>query len=115
MAGAFGESTLKTIDLPLVYPRLAAVFSPASFVLGADLDGELPSPFAYLIDMDVFLMTEARAPFAVEHSGLVTWRATSEFLVQAGYKLVFGSYPGGPDGFRTQWHILPLLDFQWAF
>ena len=53
-------------------------------------------------------------PFAVEHSGLATWRVSSHFVVQAGYKLVLGSYPEA-DGFRTQWHVFPLLDAQWAF
>ncbi|MEE8409784.1 MAG: hypothetical protein V3T05_09280, partial [Myxococcota bacterium] len=62
------------------------------------------------LDVDLFLMPDSRSTLAIEQSGMATWMATDEFAVQVGYKLVYGEYP-----FGTQWHLLPLLDFQWAF
>jgi hypothetical protein len=110
---AFGRSTLDTIDLPLVWPRLAPAFDTVTGVAGVDLDGAIAGPFYYCVDLDLFGIPNRRGPVAVEHAGIVTWRFGAHWAVQAGYKLVFGTYPA-PGGFRAQWHIFPLADLVYS-
>ncbi len=113
LAGAVGRSTLASIDLPLVWPRLAPVFDHATVVLGVDLDGVLAGPLVYFADLDLFLIPNARGPVAVEQTTAIGYRTSERFAVLAGSKLVFGTYPA-PGGRRSAWHLLPVADLVWS-
>ncbi len=109
VAASFGESTLPTIDLPVVYPRTSMWHEVVVFNLGIDFDGRIAGDFYYELDLDVWLMARADTVYAFEHSGVLAYRPFSWFGVQLGYKIVLGQYPYGFD-----WHILPLVDLQFA-
>jgi len=109
LAEQFGDSTLPTIDLPVVMPRTAAYHDHVTMVLGLDLDGCIGAGFHYEVDVDLWLMPNRRATFALEHSSLVAWRPSHWFALQLGYKLSWAQYPYGMD-----WHVLPLLDVVFA-
>ena len=107
-SGTLDERT--TIDLPLVFPRLAVFYHGYNFRVGGDLQGKLIQSWNYLVDADVFLTPNAQENFAFEHKGLFLWNKSHRFQLCIGYKLTYGEYP-----FGTQWHLLiPLFDFQWA-
>ena len=98
-----------TIDLPLVFPRLGVFYNGYAVNFGLDVGGDLTSRFAYLTDVDIFLLPGADENFAFEHKSLIIWNKSKKFQMMLGYKLVFGEYP-----FGKQWHLLPLFDMQWA-
>lgn len=105
--GAIDERA--TIDLPIIFPRMAAYRQGYQVNLGLDLLGQLFGRWGYGVDMDVFLTPGFDQPLAFEHMGLAFWRKSDRFQLLMGYKLTFGGYP-----FGDQWHLLPLLDLQWA-
>ena len=105
-----------TIDLPLVYHRLAVYYNGWLLRFGSDLNGQLGEKWNYLVDGDIFLIPGMKGYFTLEHKGILTWEKSSKFQVSFGYKLIYGLYPDGyPDDHIAHLHILPLLDLQWAF
>ncbi|NOZ03738.1 MAG: hypothetical protein GXO92_03900 [FCB group bacterium] len=119
---AFGDLDKRmTIDLPLVFQRLAVFYNNWLIRLGGDVTGHLSGRWNYLVDSDVFLIPGAEENFGFEHKGLLLWNKSDRFQLAIGYKLVYGQYPYG-----TQWHLLPpkvpglpvwipLFDLQWAW
>ncbi len=100
-----------TIDLPLIYARTAAYHSAATVHSGLALDGPLLGAFSFLIGADMFFLPgldEGR--FAFEQGTTLRWNASQTWILQAGYKLVVGSYP-----FGNQTHLLPTADVKWSF
>lgn len=99
-----------TIDLPLIYPRLAVFYNTYDFRMGIDLQGFMIGRWHYLADSDIFLCPNSDKGLAFEHKGLIIWRKSTRFQLCLGYKIAYAEYPYG-----TQWHLLlPLLDLQWA-
>ena len=115
---ALGSSDLAeqtSIDLPLVYHRLAVLYNGWSLRLGIDMNGPMRKKLSYLVDGDVLLIPGMKGNMAIEHKGMLTWDRSSRFQVSLGYKLIYGVYPDGyPNKNVTRVHILPLVDFQWA-
>ncbi|SVB80408.1 uncharacterized protein METZ01_LOCUS233262, partial [marine metagenome] len=115
---AFGGRDLSkesTIDLPLVYHRLAVYYKGWLLRFGSDLNGQIGEKWSYLIDGDYILIPGMKGYFTLEHKGMLSWKKSSTFLVSIGYKLIYGLYPDGyPNNNIARFHVLPLLDFQWA-
>lgn len=109
--GTTGATQFTTIDVPLVYARTAAYHSVGSGVAGLAVDGPIVGPFSFVVDADVFVMPGMDVgKFAVEQGTTLRWSPSASWIVQAGYKLVVGSYP-----FGMQTDILPVVDVLWAF
>ena len=115
---AFGGTDLSkesTIDLPLVYHRLAVYYNGWLLRFGSDLNGQIGEKWSYLIDGDYILIPGMKGYFTLEHKGMLSWKKSSTFQVSIGYKLIFGLYPDGyPNNNIARFHALPLLDLQWA-
>jgi len=115
---ALGASDLveeSSIDLPIVYHRLAVLYNGWSLRLGLDMNGHMRKNLSYLMDGDVLLVPGMKGNLALEHKGMLTWERSPRFRVSLGYKLVYGVYPDGyPNENVTRVHLLPLIDFQWA-
>ncbi len=109
--GEMDERT--TIDLPVVFPRMALFLHGYQLNLGMDLLGKLRGRWAIWADVDLLMIPGAEESFSLEHKGMAIWSRSERFQVLIGYKLVYGAYPHYPRA-RTQWHLLPLLDLQWA-
>ena len=104
-----------TIDLPLVYHRLAVYYNGWLLRFGSDLNGQLGEKWNYLVDGDLLLIPGMKGYFALEHKGMLAWKKSSKFQVSFGYKLIYGLYPDGyPNDNTAHAHALPLLDLQWA-
>ncbi len=113
LAAAFDNlDSRTTIDLPVFYPRMGVYYNDFGFRVGADMKGPLFRRFNYVIDGELFYYPTAEADVnsAFEHKGLIYWNKSNKFQICAGYLLSFGEYP-----FGTQWHLLPLIDFQWGW
>ena len=102
-----------TIDLPIVFPRMALFLHGYQLNLGMDLLADFPGRWAIWTDVDLLMIPSAEESFSLEHKGLAIWSRSERFQVLIGYKLVYGAYPDYPRA-RTQWHLLPLIDLQWA-
>ena len=100
-----------TIDLPIVFPRLAVFYHDYAFRFGYDIQGKLFKRWNYLVDGDLFYVPKADENIAFEHKGLLLWTKSSRFQLCFGYKLSYAEYP-----FGSQWHLLPFLfDMQWSW
>lgn len=100
-----------TIDLPLIYSRLAIFYHGYQLRSGLDLDGQFNDYWHYALDADFFYTPGVEHNSAFEHKGLLIWQKSAQTKISLGYKLVYGDYP-----FGRQWHLLlPLIDIQKAW
>jgi len=115
---ALGGSDLAeetSIDLPLVYHRLAVLYNGWSFRIGMDMNGPMRKGLSYLVDGDVLVIPGTKGNMAIEHKGMMTWERSPRFQISLGYKLIYGVYPDGyPNESINRMHILPVFDLQWA-
>jgi len=95
-----------TIDLPVIYPRLAVFYNQPEFDAGIDFRGEFIPRFGWLFNVENFIVCGTPQNYFMENKGVLAYTSKKESLrVEAGYKLCFGRYPAGP-----QWHLLPVID-----
>ncbi len=95
-----------TIDLPIIYPRLAVFYYQPEYDAGIDFRGKFFPLFGWLFNVENFIISNTKENYFLENKGVLTYTSKKETLrIEAGYKLCFGRYPYGP-----QWHLLPVLD-----
>ena len=97
---------MSTIDLPVIYPRLAVFYNQPEFDAGIDFRGKFVPRFGWLFNMENFIVCGTSHNYFMENKGALAYTSKKESLrIEAGYKLCFGRYPAGP-----QWHLLPVID-----
>ena len=95
-----------TIDLPVIYPRLAVFYNEPEFDAGIDFRGKFIPCFGWLLNFENFFVCGTLQNYFLENKGVLAYTSKKETLrLEAGYKLCFGKYPYGP-----QWHLLPVID-----
>ena len=99
-----------TIDLPLIFPRLSVFYHTYSIRTGLNIQGRVFFRWHYQLNSDIFLIPEAEEDFAFDQTAFLLWRKNARFQSGFGCKLTYAEYP-----FGTQWHLIPMLDTQWAF
>ena len=93
---------LSTIDIPLVYPRLAVYYNGWGLRLGADYMAPIKGRWSGFVDGDVFLYPGSASALFFETKVLLIWTKSSRLRFMVGYKITYGEYP-----FGTHWQILP--------
>jgi hypothetical protein len=97
---------MSTIDLPVIYPRLAVFYDQPEFDAGIDFRGKFVPRFGWLFNVENFIVCGTPNNYFMENKGVLAYNSKKESLrIEAGYKLCFGRYPAGP-----QWHLLPVID-----
>jgi len=100
-----------TIDLPIIYPRLAVFYNQPEFDAGIDFRGKFVPRFGWLFNVENFIVCGTPDNYFMENKGVLVYTSKKESLrIEAGYKLCFGRYPAGP-----QWHLLPVIDLVFGF
>ena len=95
-----------TIDLPIVYPRLAVFYNEPEFDAGLDFRGKFIPRLGWLFNVENFIVCGTPRNYFMENKGVLAYTSKKETLrLEAGYKLCFGIYPHG-----SQWHLLPVID-----
>jgi hypothetical protein len=95
-----------TIDLPVIYPRLAVFYNQPEIDAGIDFRGKFFPRFGWLFNVENFIVCGTKQNYFMENKGVLAYTSKKETLrIEAGYKLCFGKYPYG-----TQWHLLPVAD-----
>jgi hypothetical protein len=95
-----------TIDMPLIYPRLAVFYNQPEFDAGIDFRGQFIPRLGWLFNVENFIVCGTEQNYFMENKGVLAYTSKKQSLrIEAGYKLCFGRYPAGP-----QWHLLPVLD-----
>ena len=95
-----------TIDMPIIYPRLAVFYSQPEVDAGVDFRGMVFPRFGWVFGVQNFIVCGTKQNYFMESKGTLAYTSKKETLrVEAGYKLCFGRYPAGP-----QWHLLPALE-----
>jgi hypothetical protein len=101
--GSIDENS--TIDLPVIYPRLATYYHSPVLNPGIDFRGNLFSSIGGLIAVECYIIPTDSENFFFENKGLLTWTLKTKWQFQAGYRLCYGTYP-----FGSQWHLLPAFE-----
>ncbi|MFB0515275.1 MAG: hypothetical protein ACETWG_01575 [Candidatus Neomarinimicrobiota bacterium] len=113
-----------SIDLPLVYPRMALYYHGYQLNLGLNLRGDLSGKWTFSVDGNMLMIPGAEEAFAFELGGWLSWRKNGRFRLLIGYLLTYADYPFGthwqlmpfPLAFGPDWRKLPfpIIDLQWA-
>lgn len=113
-----------TIDIPLVFPRMAAYLHGYQLNLGLDMLVDLPGRWSVLGNAELLMIPGAEESFAFELGGWIAWSRSERFRVVIGYLLTYGEYPYGrhwqlmpyPLAFGPGLRMLPfpMIDLQWA-
>lgn len=94
-----------TIDLPVIYPRLAVFYNQPEFDLGIDFRGEFSPRFGFIFNVENFILANTTENYFLENKGILTYTSKKQSLrVEGGYQLCYGKYPSG-----SQWHLLPVI------
>jgi hypothetical protein len=99
-----------TIDLPVIYPRLATYYHSPVLNPGIDFRGNIFSSIGGQLSVECFVIPGGTENFFLENKGLLTWTLKTKWQFQAGYRLCYGTYPYG-----TQWHLLPAFEIMTGF
>ena len=91
-----------TIDVPLVYPRLAVYYNGWGLRLGADYMAPIKGRWSGFVDGDVFLYPGSASALFFETKALLVWTKSSRLRFMVGYKITYGEYP-----FGNHWQMLP--------
>jgi hypothetical protein len=94
-----------TIDLPVIYPRMAHYYKGASVRLSGNVKGQLCSKFGYEEGLQLFVITRADNNLFIENTGYLYWKMCKKMRLKAGYNLSFGDYP-----FGKHWQLWPSVD-----
>lgn len=99
-----------TIDLPIVFPRLAVYYHPIVLDAGLDIERVFSKKLYGFLGTEFFIVPNTNENLFFEHRGDIRWMARRRFFLQGGYTLCYGRYP-----FGSQWHLLPNLDLGFRF
>ena len=95
-------NSTSTIDVPLVYPRLAVYYNGWGLRLGSDYMAPIKGRWSGFVDGDVFLYPGSASALFFETKVLLIWTKSSRLRFMVGYKITYGEYP-----FGSHWQILP--------
>ena len=94
-----------TIDLPLVYQRMAHFYEGITIRSGISYKGALSKKLFYEEGLQFFIVTRNKNNFFVENSGSIMLSAGRVIRIKGGYILSYGKYP-----FGTHWQLWPSID-----
>jgi hypothetical protein len=94
-----------TIDLPLVYPRMAHFYEGINLRSGISYKGAFSKKLFYEEGLQFFIVTRNKNNFFTENSGNLMWAAGRAIRIKGGYILSYGKYP-----FGTHWQLWPSID-----
>ena len=120
-----------TIDLPLVYHRLAIFNSGWGLHSGIDVQKTINEKLSFFVDLDFLILPqiakvhsnptfeELRGLYSFEHKFLLSWEKSKNFRLTTGYKLVHAELPfGGQTRLLPYFPLLetwvPIIELQWA-
>jgi hypothetical protein len=96
-----------TIDMPLIYPRMAHYYEGVSIRAGITYKGTFAKNLFYEENARMFLITRDSENFFLENYGTIMWSASKSFRFKFGYVLSWGEYPFG---FHTQlWPVIDII------
>ena len=94
-----------TIDLPVIYPRMAHYYKGSSVRLSANIKAPVMKKLGVEEGLQLFLITRNENNFFAENTGYLYWKMSKKMLLKAGYNLSYGVYP-----FGNHWQLWPSLD-----
>ncbi|MDH5720151.1 MAG: hypothetical protein OEZ13_05940 [Spirochaetia bacterium] len=112
LSGNLGEKDFPTIDFMMAYHRTSVYHNNVSGRFGLDFDGNIIYNLDYNIDVDYFILNDAKDNWALEHSLMLSYRFTKGFRILAGYKYAISSVPYDKE--KADSLFFPLIDFQWS-
>ncbi len=110
LAGAVGRANVTTIDLPVVYPRMAAYYEHVTGNAGLSLAGPVWRKVTYRVDGELFLIPNRQATWAAEADLEVSYTLGDTWQLMLGTKLAYSQLPYG-----SLTRLLPMLDVRYAF
>lgn len=96
-----------TIDMPLIYPRMAHYYEGVSIRAGLTFKGKFAKNLFYEENGRLFIITRESENFFVENYGTIMWAASKSLRFKAGYVLSWGLYPYGRQA--QMWPVIDII------
>ncbi len=109
---AKADTTLSSIQNPILYPRTEIYHDRTLWYAGIDLDARFNSYINYSIDLDYLSVGGEQKDYAIEHKALAMTKLTNSLTIAAGYKLTFTTLN---DQHRMILYLFPLIDISWVY
>jgi hypothetical protein len=110
VAAKFTHTSSPLLDFPFLYPRFAALHTPATVRLSATAEGVVAEPFRWVGALDTWILPVVKRGFALELRAGLAWVAARRVTLELGYR---GSYARYPVGLR--FHNTPYFDVRVRF
>lgn len=94
-----------SVDIPLLYPRLAPIYSGVTLKWSNTLQGKISKNWSYLSTSDFFVVPTGKYNLFIEAGENIAWTPGTRFTAMAGVKFVYGNYP-----FGSQAHLIPTFN-----
>jgi hypothetical protein len=94
-----------SIDLPLIYPRMAHYFEGVSLRAGGSFKTLITENLFFEDNVKLFVITRNQDNVFAENGGTLMWAVGKSLRIRGGYILSWGKYP-----FGNQFQLWPTLD-----
>ena len=105
-----GAAQLHTLDYPVLFSRTYTFQNEWLWYTGLDLDAHITGSLDFAIDAEFYSAGLDTDYYSAEHKGLLLYHFNANWKIMSGYKMVYGTYPWGP-----QFNVFPLFDLIYHF
>jgi hypothetical protein len=95
-----------SIDLPVIYQRMAHFYEGSSVRAGISYKGRISENLFFENSIKVYVITRSRDNLFIENRGSILWSSKKSVRLKPGYTLSWGNYP-----FGNYWQLWPTFDF----
>jgi hypothetical protein len=109
-AAKFSHTSSPLLDFPFLYPRFAALHTPATVRFSATAEGVVRAAFRWIGSLDAWILPVVTRGFALEPRLGLAWAARRRVTLELGYRASYARYPVG-----LRFHNTPYLDLRVRF
>ena len=102
----FRDTTIQTLDYPLLYRSTAVSDQRDLFYVGADLEAWANPYVNYAVDLDFYLLSNPLTNWFLESKVLLYGKTKPNQTLHAGFKMVLGNYPTG-----VEFDVMPVVEY----
>ena len=116
----FGElDSRSSIDLPLIYHRMAVYYNTWGIDMGLDIYKQFTNKIGIHSDIDFHFFPGFEGAYDIEHKFLFIWNNSERFQIITGYKFIYGQFPHGSESRFLPYIPLveswfPLIEIQFS-
>jgi hypothetical protein len=106
-AAKFTHTDSPLLDFPFLYPRFAALHTPATVRFSGTAEGVVVTAYRWVGSLDTWILPVVKRGFALEPRLGLAWAARRRVTLELGYRASYARYPVG-----LRFHNTPYFDLR---